>query len=614
MDIRQLLNKLDRVALSEAISLKDVEAAVAGIKDEQQRAAKLNDLAWDNKLPGLYDPVSGNFVRKQGQPDSMGGSYSISATAPTSADKELSNWGLIPQNAKTSTSLGRMVRGDDEGKYDKELKGKSDTLVKQQEYDKKMGELQPKLKTLADLVKKLQSVAGITSASNATASTTSSPNMGQINKESSIFESLMTEFRDEVGNDYIAEALSPEAKSIVDEINAILAELEPFGDVAEFEQAINDAKKVISDAEKAGAQDAELDAASAEADKVAADTQAKADAGKKAAAGTAGAGGANQVQQVQQQLLDAGFTAVGKADGKMGPMTAAAIKQFQQMAGINADGKIGPELLEKLKNAKQIASQNRLTTSLAAVEKIIAKYKIAESITSIEDLELLSEDELRKYVLTNIKVFSESEQMSIMKEMLAERSVTGSVDLPANFGKAPTDSRGNPVRPGYMGSPTAATTPGAAPAAAPAGAPAAKAGGWMDKAKSAFNRASTAVKGAANKIGTKGKIGLGIAAGVAIAAAAPAALSKLKSWLSGADAQLDPADKAELVKHLDVITTYAKDETAVKALPQDVQTRLTAILTKADKLSNVQAKAAPAGAAAGAAAGGLAPSSMPVAP
>jgi hypothetical protein len=613
MDIRQLLNKLDRVALSEAISLKDVEAAVAGIKDEQERAAKLNDLAWDNKLPGLYDPVSGNFVRKQGQPDSMGGSYTISATAPTSADKELSNWGLIPQNAKTSTSLGRMVRGDDKGEYDKEIKGKSDTLVKQQEYDKKMGELQPKLKTLADLVKKLQSVAGIASASNATASTTSGSDMGQVNKESSIFESLMTEFRDEVGNDYIAEALSPEAKSVVDQINAILAELEPFGDDPEIEQAVNDAKKVLSDAEKAGAQDAELDAASAEADKVAADTQAKADAEKKAAGG-AGAGSANQVLQVQQQLLDAGFTAVGKADGKMGPMTAAAIKQFQQMAGITADGKIGPELLEKLKNAKQIASQNRLTTSLAAVEKIIAKYKIAESITSIEDLELLSEDELIKYVLANIKVFSESEQMSIMKEMLAERSVTGSVDLPANFGKAPTDSRGNPVRPGYMGSPTAATTPGAAPAAAPAGAPAAKAGGWMDKAKSAFNRASTAVKGAANKIGTKGKIGLGIAAGVAIATAAPAALSKLKSWLSGADAQLDPADKAELVKHLDVITTYAKDETAVKALPQDVQTRLTAILTKADKLSNVQAKAAPAGGAAGAAVGGLAPSSMPVAP
>jgi hypothetical protein len=101
MDIRTLLNKLDRVELSEAITIKDVEAAVAGKSDEQERANILNDIAWKEKLPGLYDPVSGYFVPKQGQPNSMGGKYNISATASTSADKALADLGLVPQNAKT---------------------------------------------------------------------------------------------------------------------------------------------------------------------------------------------------------------------------------------------------------------------------------------------------------------------------------------------------------------------------------------------------------------------------------------------------------------------------------------------------------------------------------
>ncbi len=54
MDIRTILNKLDTVVLSEAITLQDVAAAVKGKeKDEQGRAEILNDLAWKHKLPGL---------------------------------------------------------------------------------------------------------------------------------------------------------------------------------------------------------------------------------------------------------------------------------------------------------------------------------------------------------------------------------------------------------------------------------------------------------------------------------------------------------------------------------------------------------------------------------
>ena len=56
MDFRELLGKLD--TLNEAISLKTVNAAVAGKNNEQDRARILQQMAEKNGLPGLYDPVT----------------------------------------------------------------------------------------------------------------------------------------------------------------------------------------------------------------------------------------------------------------------------------------------------------------------------------------------------------------------------------------------------------------------------------------------------------------------------------------------------------------------------------------------------------------------------
>jgi len=119
MDFRELVGKLDNIerggrkAINEALTMADVEAAVAGKKDEQERAAILNDLAWKEKLPGLYDPVSKMFVRKQSMPTGMGGQgYAISQSSPRSSDDEaLAKLGLIPQGASTSTGLGRFMQG-----------------------------------------------------------------------------------------------------------------------------------------------------------------------------------------------------------------------------------------------------------------------------------------------------------------------------------------------------------------------------------------------------------------------------------------------------------------------------------------------------------------------
>ena len=122
---KDLVESFGYTPVMEAVSLDTIMAAVGNDKDEQSRAAKLNDIAWKENLPGLYDPVSGNFVRKQSMPARSGGRYDIAATASSSADKELADRGLVPDNASTSTAIGRMVRGDDKKQYDQDIRSRS---------------------------------------------------------------------------------------------------------------------------------------------------------------------------------------------------------------------------------------------------------------------------------------------------------------------------------------------------------------------------------------------------------------------------------------------------------------------------------------------------------
>ena len=105
MDLRSLINTIN---LLEGITMADVQTAVGQETDEQKRAAILNDLAWKHNLPGLYDPVSGYFVRKQSMPTAGEGSYSISSTAREADTQALAKMGLVPRNAKTS-DLGGLV-------------------------------------------------------------------------------------------------------------------------------------------------------------------------------------------------------------------------------------------------------------------------------------------------------------------------------------------------------------------------------------------------------------------------------------------------------------------------------------------------------------------------
>ncbi len=53
------------------------------------------------------------------------------------------------------------------------------------------------------------------------------------------------------------------------------------------------------------------------------------------------------VRQIQQKLQDQGFD-VGEIDGKWGPQTANALKDFQRQQGMQADGKLSQSTLSAL--------------------------------------------------------------------------------------------------------------------------------------------------------------------------------------------------------------------------------------------------------------------------
>jgi len=52
-------------------------------------------------------------------------------------------------------------------------------------------------------------------------------------------------------------------------------------------------------------------------------------------------------REIQQALKNAGFYQ-GAVDGKLGPMTREAIRQFQQVNGLKVDGVVGRQTWEKL--------------------------------------------------------------------------------------------------------------------------------------------------------------------------------------------------------------------------------------------------------------------------
>ena len=127
MDFRKLLDKMDlleSLMLAEDLRLKNIITQIAGQEgNDKDRFAKLRQLANDEKLPGLYDPVTGKYITVAG---------GVENTAPKEDDKRLAYMGLIPDNAATSTFWGR-VFGTSGKDYDADLRAQSKTAIASQD-------------------------------------------------------------------------------------------------------------------------------------------------------------------------------------------------------------------------------------------------------------------------------------------------------------------------------------------------------------------------------------------------------------------------------------------------------------------------------------------------
>jgi hypothetical protein len=120
MDLRSLIDKLDTIEqkkllleseeLMERVGLRlqDIEQAVGRELDGDKRAAIIGDFARKYGYAGLFDPVSGKFVNKDGKFASFG--------AYQSEVEQLEDEGLIPNSAKTDALLGFMGKNEKEAK------------------------------------------------------------------------------------------------------------------------------------------------------------------------------------------------------------------------------------------------------------------------------------------------------------------------------------------------------------------------------------------------------------------------------------------------------------------------------------------------------------------
>jgi hypothetical protein len=147
---RALVEKLEAIqrgdTLAEAIKLKDVITLIAGTEqDDPARFAKLAQIATTNQLPGLYDPVSSQYVSADG---------SVASTASKEVDSKLAYMGLIPQGAGTSTWLGKAV-GTTGDKYDADLRSRSGNAISAQDLEEKQ---LSQLGDLAQMIAKFQTM------------------------------------------------------------------------------------------------------------------------------------------------------------------------------------------------------------------------------------------------------------------------------------------------------------------------------------------------------------------------------------------------------------------------------------------------------------------------
>lgn len=73
-------------------------------------------------------------------------------------------------------------------------------------------------------------------------------------------------------------------------------------------------------------------------------------------------------REIQEALKGAGFYQ-GKVDGKMGPLTKEAVREFQRVHGLTDDGVVGKKTWEKLRAYAELSSSSGGTSSASDLAK-----------------------------------------------------------------------------------------------------------------------------------------------------------------------------------------------------------------------------------------------------
>lgn len=388
MDIRDLIKAMDLlengIQVDEAFNAKTIEKQVSGIADEQQRAQALAKIALDNGLPGLYDPIKGNFVNTQGQ---------ISNTADKDTDYLLASKGLMPKTANTSTFFGRMF-GTSGDKYDAGLRGQSDQVIAGQEAEEfkreKLTQLQTLMKELLAMkpgaTKTAEKPADGQGAGSSLGKGLNQAKTAVKDASAAIGQAATPTFKDEPGSlkvykestslsSALIESFGYESKEKqTDEgIGAVLGRAAPGVGAA---LGAMDAVDRWKQGDKTGAVLAGLSGAFSlvpglgwiPALGFAAANMAR-DYAKGQSADAGQGASASPTQGGDQKLMKLQKIIGANPDGIMGPETKGKLQAWQQKQGITADGLPGPETYGKAGIKESVAESMRsLQQRLAMLE------------------------------------------------------------------------------------------------------------------------------------------------------------------------------------------------------------------------------------------------------
>jgi peptidoglycan hydrolase-like protein with peptidoglycan-binding domain len=305
-----------------------------------------------------------------------------------------------------------------------------------------------------------------------------------------------------------------------------------------------------------------------------------------------------QVRSVQQQLANLDIDlGKGKVDGIFGPDTQNAIRAFERLANKQPTGQITPQLIQLLANGPQIKLHSNLATAISQIEAIALKYQV-ESITT-GDIDVISESNLKAFLMKNLKHLNESDQMAVLRIVLTEAPIV-------------LDPTPQPTKPTTAIRPNLKRTPPGGFAISPANPKhpsqaVAKPGVLQQFGKNLVGRmtgtrAGASIAGAAATARAGATLGAklipGLGWGLAAFQVAQALYDTVKDQKANPPVAtpdsptiaLSREDLAALSATLPIIIQFVRDTEAADKLPQDMQKRLSSALSRIERMLNIKIK------------------------